>query len=63
MKTMKRLLTWTAQALLGAAIIALFCVMFIEWMAGCGESYVDAAGATHTNECVFINKYQDIPKP
>jgi hypothetical protein len=30
-------------------------VITIEWMAGCGESYTDAKGNVHLNECVFIN--------
>jgi hypothetical protein len=55
---LKRLLLWIAQGLAGLVLIAFFCVMFIEWMAGCGESYVDAKGKTHINDCVFINKPQ-----
>jgi hypothetical protein len=39
--------------------MVLFCtfmaVLAIEWMAGCGESYTDANGKMHLNECVFIN--------
>jgi hypothetical protein len=30
-------------------------VITIEWMAGCGESYTDAYGKIHINQCVFIN--------
>ena len=60
---MKRLLLWIAQGLAGLVLIAFFCVMFIEWMAGCGESYVDAKGKTHINDCVFINKSQGVSKP
>jgi hypothetical protein len=37
----------TAFALLGAVIL-------IEWMAGCGETYTDAKGEQHANECIFI---------
>ena len=58
MNMLKRLLLWIAQGLAGLVLIAFFCVMFIEWMAGCGESYVDAKGKTHINDCVFINKPQ-----
>jgi hypothetical protein len=43
----------------GAVTMAIFsaglAVITIEWMAGCGESYVDAYGKRHLNQCVFIN--------
>ena len=63
MNMLKRLLLWLAQALAGIVLIAFFCLMLIEWMAGCGESYVDAKGKTHINECVFINQSQGVSKP
>lgn len=51
----KRILRW----LFTAVVMVLFCtfmaVIAIEWMAGCGESYTDAKGNVHLNECVFIN--------
>jgi hypothetical protein len=63
MNMLKRLLLWIAQGLAGVVLIGFFCLMLIEWAAGCGESYVDSKGKTHINECVFINKLQDISKP
>ena len=60
---LKRLLLWIAQGLAGLVLIAFFCVMFIEWASGCGESYVDSKGKTHVNDCVFINKSQGVSKP
>jgi hypothetical protein len=39
--------------------ILFFLVVFVvvvEWLAGCGESYVDANGVRHQNECVLIPK-------
>ena len=30
-------------------------LVFIEWIVGCGESYVDANGVRHWYECVFLN--------
>jgi len=60
---MKRLFVWLAQALAGLVLIAFFCLMLVEWAAGCGESYVDSKGITHVNECVFINKLQGVSKP
>lgn len=38
----------TAIAVLGAAIL-------LEWMVGCGETYTDAKGVQHDNQCLFIN--------
>lgn len=32
----------------------LFGMLILEWMAGCGETYVDANGVRHQNECLFI---------
>jgi hypothetical protein len=29
-------------------------IFLIDWMAGCGETYTDAAGKVHAYECVFI---------
>lgn len=45
---------------MGAILLALIVAMvlqlvFIEWMVGCGESYVDANGVRHWYECVFLN--------
>jgi len=60
---LKRLFVWLAQALAGLVLIAFFCLMLVEWAAGCGESYVDSKGITHVNECVFINKLQGVSKP
>jgi len=59
MKTiLKTILKTIAQTLFGLALGAFFCLMLVEWAAGCGESYVDSKGITHVNECVFINKPQ-----
>lgn len=45
-------------ALMVIAFAAFMAVMVIEWLAGCGESYVDANGVRHQNECVFIPNQQ-----
>lgn len=34
-------------------------VIVIEWMAGCGESYVDANGVRHQYECVFLTLHNE----
>jgi hypothetical protein len=51
---MKRLLTLFVTAIATLLMVALFAVMLIEWMAGCGETYIDAKGVRHQYECVFI---------
>jgi len=51
---MKRLLTKLLEALLVLLFTAFFAFMLIEWMAGCGETYIDANGVRHQYECVFL---------
>ena len=29
-------------------------IVIAEWLAGCGETYVDAKGERHQYECLFI---------
>jgi nitrogen fixation-related uncharacterized protein len=38
-----------------AAFCGLLTVTLLEWAVGCGETYTDSKGVTHSNECVFIN--------
>lgn len=56
MNILKRFAVWCIQGLLGLAFIAFMVVMVAEWAAGCGESYVDAKGKTHVNQCLFIKR-------
>lgn len=43
-----------------AVIFALFmAAMLVEWMVGCGETYVDAYGQRHVFECVFLPSKQE----
>lgn len=56
MKMLKALAVWFAQGLFGLALLLFFVVLFAEWMAGCGETYVDSKGKTHQNECIFIKQ-------
>lgn len=39
-----------------AALGVLMAGVLIEWAAGCGEHYIDAAGVTHQNECIFLDR-------
>ena len=34
--------------------MAIGVVMLVEFMAGCGETYIDAKGYRHVNECLII---------
>jgi len=51
---MKRLLIKLLEALIVLLFSAFFAFMLIEWMAGCGETYIDANGVRHQYECVFL---------
>ena len=45
-------------ALAVVAACALFVIIAVEWIAGCGETYVDAKGERHQYECVLIPQTQ-----
>jgi hypothetical protein len=51
----KKVLQFIGGAVLTTLFVGFMAVMFIEWMAGCGESYIDSKGVRHANECVIIN--------
>jgi uncharacterized protein YxeA len=51
---MKKIIAFIAQVVISTLASALIVIMFIEWAAGCGESYVDSKGNYHANECVII---------
>jgi len=53
---MKRIFEVILTMLGMAAFAVLGAVFLIEWMAGCGETYIDAKGERHANECMFIGK-------
>jgi len=50
----KRVAKWLGKMLLALAFGLLMAVFLLEWMAGCGETYIDAKGERHANECIFI---------
>ena len=52
---MKKVLDFVVAAVTMVVFAVMMAVVTIEWMAGCGESYVDAYGQRHLNECEFIN--------
>ena len=47
---MRRLAEW----LMVIGFAALMSLLIIEWLVGCGETYVDAKGERHAYECVLI---------
>jgi hypothetical protein len=51
---MKRLLTKIAEVLIMLLFTLFVAVMLTEWLAGCGESYIDAKGVRHQYECVIF---------
>ena len=51
---MKAFIEFVIAATLAVTFGILMAVVIIEWMAGCGETYVDANGERHQYECVFI---------
>lgn len=52
---MRSFFKWALNVLVAGLIGGLLAIMFLEWAAGCGESYIDAKGVTHSNECIIIN--------
>lgn len=49
-----RVAKWGMTAIATILFTALLAVVVIEWMAGCGETYIDSKGVRHANECVFL---------
>lgn len=50
----KRAVKWVVKMLLALALGLLMAVFLLEWMVGCGETYVDAKGERHEHQCLFI---------
>jgi hypothetical protein len=51
---MQKILKFIGQVLMSFLIAAVFVIIFIEWAAGCGESYIDSKGIHHSNQCIII---------
>ena len=49
----KRVARWVLTVAAVTAFALLGAVILIEWMAGCGETYTDAKGEQHANQCIF----------
>ena len=51
-------LLWLGPVLWALLIGGLLAVVLIEWVAGCGESYVDASGVEHQYECLILDRFK-----
>ena len=51
---MKKVLSAIAMFVFTGLFGIFLAVMLLEWMAGCGETYVDSKGVRHANECLFL---------
>lgn len=46
----------TSMLLIGIALW--FSYLLLEWVGGCGESYVDANGTVHYGLCIFYKEWK-----
>ena len=53
---LKRVLRWLATVAVVTACAVVFAVVVLDWMVGCGETYIDAKGERHEHECLFIKR-------
>jgi hypothetical protein len=44
----------TFEILIILMLTALGALFLVEWAVGCGETYTDANGVAHQNECVVL---------
>ena len=52
----KRVVRRVVSVAVATGFAVLMAVFLLEWMAGCGETYIDAKGVRHVNQCLFINR-------
>ena len=50
----KRVLTVVGKVLLMFMFSAFTTLLVVEWLVGCGETYVDSKGVRRPYECLFI---------
>ena len=51
---MKKILNLMLATLIGLAL----ALLLMEWMVGCGETYIDSKGVSHKNECLFLGLHK-----
>jgi hypothetical protein len=47
---MKKVLNLALASLIGIAM----ALLLMEWMVGCGETYIDSKGVSHKHACLFL---------
>jgi len=52
----KRVVRRVVSVAIATGFAVLLAVFVLEWLAGCGETYIDAKGVRHVNQCLFINQ-------
>jgi hypothetical protein len=52
---MKKIIKDIVTIAFGVLVGILGAMVLAEWAVGCGETYTDAKGVTHSNQCLFIN--------
>ncbi len=50
----QRIAMWLLTAIFVIAFALLGAIVILEWMVGCGETYIDSKGVRHANECIII---------
>ena len=58
-RVLPKVLTIIGSTIAMVAFAGFLAVAIIEWMAGCGETYVDANGQRHQHECVFLTVHNE----
>lgn len=51
---MKKVFEIIGKLVVATIIGGLLAIIFIEWMAGCGEPYTDSKGVVHQNQCIIV---------
>jgi hypothetical protein len=52
---MKKIIKDIVTIAFGVLVGILGAMVLAEWAVGCGETYTDAKGVTHSNQCLFLN--------
>lgn len=55
-KILKAVGLWLLYVVTVAAVAVLGAFVLLEWLSGCGETYVDSDGVTHMQSCGWSNR-------
>lgn len=53
---MKKVLSAIAMFVFTSLFAIFLAFMLLEWLSGCGESYIDSKGVHHANKCMFLGQ-------